>query len=536
MQCGLGGSPRRRGALTTEVLIVGFGPVGKLLAIQLGRQGHAVTVVDRNEAGYPLPRAVTHCSDFARILQSIGLAPDTIPHVTEPYDDMYTWHNGDGDTLVEVDWSGYGESGWYNTYFFHQPALEDALDVIISGLENVRVMRGWEAVSLTPRPEEVTVGVRSRKNADELAITADWVVGADGAGSTVRNRSGIEWHDDGYFFDWLVVDVQTRPGLEFPHVATQNCDFRRPSTMVPGGPGRRRWEFMRLPHESREELDHPAKAWELLAPYGLSPDNADLERHSVYTFRSCWATRWRQGRVLIAGDAAHLMPPFAGQGLGAGMRDAMNMAWKLDAVLRGIADESLLDTYGSERIHHAVAFVEFSTSLGQVICITDPAEAARRDERMLAEWAAGMKPSAPPRPGLGAGLHVGQHGGMLARQGRIRIGDREVARFDDVFHGAGAVITRSTDNFATIAPNARAVLNDLRIDLVALSGSSDNGIVIDDVDRCYQRWFDELGVDTVFVRPDFHLYGSATANDTADLVHGFVTKLGTRHASAVHMA
>lgn len=123
-----------------------------------------------------------------------------------------------------------------------------------------------------------------------------------------------------------------------------------------------------------------------------------------------------------------------------------------------------------------------------------------------------------------------------ARQGRIRLGDRAVARLDDVFHGAGAVITRSTDNFTRISPEARAVLSDLRIDLVALSGSSDNGIVIDDVDRCYRRWFDELGVDTVFICPDFHLYGSATANDTADLVHGFVTRLGTRHASSVHTA
>ncbi|WP_285189482.1 bifunctional 3-(3-hydroxy-phenyl)propionate/3-hydroxycinnamic acid hydroxylase [Rhodococcus sp. MEB041] len=518
---------------TSDVLIVGFGPVGKLLAIKLGQQGLDVVVVDRNAAAYPLPRAVTHCSDFARILQSVGLAPDTIPHITEPYDDMYSWRDRDGRTLVEVDWSGRGESDWYNTYFFHQPALEDALDEIVDGLENVRVMRGWEAVSLSHGAEDATVGMHTSVG-EEMSVTAEWVIGADGANSTIRNLADIEWHDDGYFFDWLVVDVKLRPGLKFPHIAAQSCDSRRPSTMVPGGPGRRRWEFMRLPHESTTDLDRTEKAWELLAPYGLSPDNAELERHSVYTFQSCWATEWRRGRVVLAGDAAHLMPPFAGQGLGAGARDVMNLSWKLGAVMRGHADDSLIDTYGAERIHHAVAFVKFSTSLGQVICITDPAEAHARDQRMLSEWKAGMKPPAPPRPGLGDGVHTGPFGGALARQGRVRVTDgRDIVLFDDAFDGPGAVITRTADTLATITADARASLLDLGITSVALSGSAVAGSVIDDVDGTYRRWLDELGADTVLVRPDFHLYGSSAAEETSHLITEFLSKVGGRSASAV---
>ncbi|WP_246284636.1 bifunctional 3-(3-hydroxy-phenyl)propionate/3-hydroxycinnamic acid hydroxylase MhpA [Gordonia asplenii] len=520
--------------MTTEVLIVGFGPVGKLLAIKLGRQGHTVIVIDRNAAAYPLPRAVTHCSDFARILQSVGLAPDTIGHITEPYDDMYSWRNGDGQTLVEVDWSGRGESGWYNTYFFNQPALEDALDAIVADLDNVRVMRGWEAISLTQRTQDATVGVRTATG-EQVSVTADWVVGADGANSKIRSLAGIDWHDDGYFFDWLVVDVKPRAGMEFPHIAVQNCDTRRPSTMVPGGPGRRRWEFMRLPHESKEELNRADKAWELLAPYGLSAANAQLERHSVYTFQSCWATEWRRRRVVIAGDAAHLMPPFAGQGLGAGVRDVMNLSWKLDAVLRGQADDTLIDTYGAERVHHAVAFVKFSTSLGQVICITDPAEAAERDTRMIAQWAAGMKPPAPPRPGLGAGVHVGSAGGALARQGRVRVdGGHDVVLFDDAFGGPGAVITRTSTTLATVSVDAREALSDLGITLVALSGPSGVDSIVDDVDGTYHRWLDELGADTIVIRPDFHLYGSSAAAGTADLIDGFLSRVGSRSASAAH--
>ncbi|MBF6193642.1 bifunctional 3-(3-hydroxy-phenyl)propionate/3-hydroxycinnamic acid hydroxylase [Nocardia sp. CDC186] len=518
---------------TAEVLIVGFGPVGKLLAVKLGRQGHTVVVVDRNEAGYPLPRAVTHCSDVARILQSVGLAPDTIPHITEPYDDMYCWRNGDGQTLVEVDWSGRGESGWYNTYFFNQPDLEDAFDRIIAGLETVRVLRGWEAIALSQRSDDATVVIRCGATGEQRSVTADWVIGADGANSRIRGWAGMDWHDDGYFFDWLVVDVKPRPGSEFPHVARQSCDVRRPSTMVPGGPGRRRWEFMRLPYETPAELNRAEKAWELLAPYGLTPGNADLERHSVYTFQSCWATEWRKGRVVLAGDAAHLMPPFAGQGLGAGLRDAMNLAWKLDAVLRGAADESLIDTYGSERIHHAVAFVRFSTSLGQVICITDPAEAAARDARMIAEWEASRKPPAPPRPGLGDGLHVGATGGMLARQGRVRVGGDDVVLFDDALGGPGAVITRTADALTAIPAAARASLRALGVNLVALSGPAGACAVVDDVDGTYRAWFDELGADTVLIRPDFHLYGSSSAAGTADLVDGFLSRIGCRARTSV---
>jgi 3-(3-hydroxy-phenyl)propionate hydroxylase len=281
------------GPLTADVAVIGFGPVGKLLALRLGMRGHAVVAVERESRRYPLPRAVTHCSDFARVLQSVGLGPDTIPEITQPYDDMYVWRNGEGQTLVEVDWSGLGESGWYNTYFFHQPSLEERLDALIAGLPSVRVLRGWEAEALAQDGTGAAVRIRSADTAQRLDLSAAWVVGADGANSRVREWAGLEWHDEGYFYDWLVVDVRPRPGLRFPHVAAQSCDARRPSTMVPGGPGRRRWEFMRLPRETSAELNTTEKAWELLRPYGLTPENAGLERHAVYRFQARWATRWR---------------------------------------------------------------------------------------------------------------------------------------------------------------------------------------------------------------------------------------------------
>jgi 3-(3-hydroxy-phenyl)propionate hydroxylase len=498
----------------TEVVIVGFGPVGKLLSIQLSQQGHRVTVIDRQSRGFPLPRAVTHDSEFARILQSIGLPPDTISNITQPYDDMYVWRNGAGDVLVEVDWSGLGPSGWYNTYFFNQPDLEDRLDQMISALPGVTVMREWEVTDHGDHGDHVSATLADCSGSGQTqTITASYLIGADGAGSKVRQRMGSAWNDLGYFFDWLVVDVQPDPALNFPHVATQTCDIARPCTMVPGGPGRRRWEFMRLPDETALELNQTPKAWELLAPYGLTADNSVLERHSVYTFQAAWAETWRVGRVMIAGDAAHLMPPFAGQGLGAGFRDAVNLAWKLDRVLAGTADDSLLDTYGPERKAHVRAFIDFSTSLGQVICITDPAEAAERDERMMREWADRVEPPAPPQPTLGDGAHHGPHGGTLSPQGWVHPADSsEPSRLDDIAHGRSLLIARASAQLDAQAIATAA--DELGVTVITFSDEPGIGDVLD-VDGTYTTWFDALDVAAVLIRPDFYVL--ASANDAADV-------------------
>ena len=270
--------------------------------------------------------------------------------------------------------------------------------------------------------------MRAARAAQTRELRARFAVGCDGANSFVRERIGSGWHDLGFQFDWLVVDVlPSDPAWSGP-LNWQLCDPARPTTLVSGGPGRRRWEFMRLPHESADELDGEDAAWRLLAPWGVHPGNAKLERHAVYSFRARWADRWRSGRALLAGDAAHLMPPFAGQGMCAGLRDAANLAWKLDLVLRGAAHEALLDSYASERAPHVSAMIELSVALGRVICVADPAEAAARDPRMSAEARARSPRSrrrcrrsdpAASRPGSPGGRALRAGPGATRRSGPV---------------------------------------------------------------------------------------------------------------------
>ena len=470
-----------------DVAIVGCGPVGSVLAVLLGQLGRSVVVLERWPEPYPLPRAVHFDHEVGRILQSCGIA-DELRGITEP-GDIYEWRNAAGNTLLRFGRAGDGPSGWPLSSMFNQPALEALLDRRARQLPLVEVRRGVEVSGLSQGGHGVTLHTANRGD-----VRARYAVGCDGANSTVRSLLDLPIHDLGYFYDWLVVDVILDEARVFEPLNLQICDPARPTTVVSGGPGRRRWEFMRLPHESLEELNEEHRAWQLLGPWNVHPGNARLERHAVYTFRARYSERWRDGRVLIAGDAAHLTPPFAGQGMCAGVRDAANLAWKLDLVLAGLAPESLLDTYQQERLPSARASIEFSMELGKVICVPDPVEAAARDEAMAS--AVGPEPTeVPDLPGPRDGLiHAGSpHAGELFVQPRI--GDR---LFDDVQGVGWRLLTLGDDP--------------LRLDTTWLPWFESIGgavVALDPTDRVATTWFERRAVRWALQRPDFYLFGTA---------------------------
>ncbi len=335
-------------------------------------------------------------------------------------------------------------------------------------------------------------------------MDASYVVGCDGANSTVRDLIGTTFEDRGFFFDWLVVDVALHEPRVFDPPNLQVCDPRRPTTVVSGGPGRRRWEFMCLPGETLEALDEEAAAWGFLEPWDVRPDNATMVRHAGYRFRARWATRWHGGRLFLAGDAAHQTPPFAGQGMCAGMRDAANLSWKLDYALDNPDAAALLESYDTERIPQAAAVIEMATELGRIICLADAREARIRDEQMAPLVPPEGRTPAPPMPGISGGiLGESADSGELFIQSTVRSGGVE-GLLDDVVGTGWHLVTSGRPELGV---ELATWFESIGGCIVAV------GSTAEDVEGRYGRWLAGHGVTTVLERPDFAIYGTAESDD-----------------------
>jgi 2-polyprenyl-6-methoxyphenol hydroxylase-like FAD-dependent oxidoreductase len=491
-----------------DVAVVGAGPVGMLLALLLGRKGWQVEIFERQPSPFGRPRAVHLDHEAARILQNAGIMDGLAPR-TEVMD-SYLWRNAAGAALLWLDGGADvpALSGWPASNMFCQPDLERLLAEAVSGRPEVRVRLGHEVTAVADG------GVRAiGPGGAPVDVRARWVIGCDGADSRVRQLAGLDTIDLNYQAEWLIVDVQPAEPARWSPLNIQVCDPARPTTAVSGGPGRRRFEFMRLPGDD-DDFGSAATAWRLLEPWGLTPANAVLERQAIYTFGARLVDRWRSGRMLVAGDAAHQMPPFAGQGLCSGLRDVVSLAWRLHLVLAGQAPEALLDTYGTERGSQLRAEIDFSVELGKIICVLDPAEAAARDENFAPLAEAGPMPL-PDRPPLGPGILLpgDPHAGKLALQAPVgRDGSR--GRFDDVTGGGWVLLGHSADPTDTLP-------GELARWWAALGGRSFHvtpGGPVDDSTGAYARWFGSLERDTVLVRPDCYIFGTAGPGGGASLV------------------
>ncbi|WP_329410409.1 bifunctional 3-(3-hydroxy-phenyl)propionate/3-hydroxycinnamic acid hydroxylase [Nocardia vinacea] len=519
-----------------DVVIVGAGPVGLAAARMLGQLGHDVVVVERWPEPYPLPRAVHFDDEIGRVFQSMGLA-DEVKAVTEPVPDFYEWRNVAGEVLLRIDWSGTGPNGWPTANFFSQPELELVLADAIESMPNVRLVRGADVIDIEEYEERVVVHAGETQMVKtgqcipptraNRTFTARYAIGCDGANSFVRKRMSVEMDDQGFFFDWLIVDTIPTDDLQWSPMNWQLCDPVRPTTIVSGGPKRRRWEFMRLPDENPSELGTTETAWRLLAAWGRTPANTRLERHAMYTFAARWAARWNSGRLAIAGDAAHQMPPFAGQGMCSGLRDAANLTWKLDRVLRGVSESALLDTYTGERILHLQHAIAMSVELGKVICVLDPDEAAQRDARMIAGGAdpANVLPVAA-RPVLGSGVSRSECAlsGTLAPQFAVEV-DRSPELLDTAT-GSGAVLllasARPAEQVLGSSMWQQLAASEITAKTIAAKGEPD----LRDFTGEWERWFLANAITAVMIRPDHYIYGTMSNIDgAAELVAGYTTCL-----------
>src|SRR5688572_5742252 len=366
-----------------DVAIVGLGPAGAACAALLGTLGVKTVAIERSAEVYDKPRALALDHEIMRVFEDLGIADAVAPH-TAPFTPS-EYYGAEGQLIKRLGalpppWP----LGWPPSMVFEQPAVEALLRKRAAEVAEVRFD---EVVGLGVRDESVDLHCQNSKS-----LSARYVVGCDGAASTVRKLLGIEYEDLEFDQEWLVVDlrVNERGLAKLPQVSIQYCEPARPSTYLIGVGSHRRWELMLHAGEQPDP-------WKLLARW-LAPEDAELWRAAAYRFHALVARQWRCGRVFLAGDAAHQQPPFTGQGMCQGIRDVANLSWKLQYVLRGKADDALLDTYEMERSAHVRRLTGIIKEIGAVICERDPGRARERDRRLLAE--AGGKVVTVPRQNL----------------------------------------------------------------------------------------------------------------------------------------
>lgn len=414
-----------------DVAVIGAGPVGATLAALLAKRGLSVIVIERDVDVYPLPRAAHLDAETVRNLREIGAWSESPGWsiVNEGMDFV----TADGQLLLRMTATSSSGDTTPQSNLFHQPSLDRLIrDRAVH--HGATLLVGHEVVDVHDDGSAVRVTARDL-DGRTIEIDASWVVGCCGARSFLRRHMGVSQIDLQFDEPWLVVDVIIDGHDPDPPTRTlQICDPRRPSTVVPMPGSRRRFEFMLLPGENSDDVNRPERITEWMAPH-LGSVTATVERSAVYTFHGLISEEWRRGRLLLAGDAAHQMPPFLGQGMCSGIRDAVNLAWKLAAVCRG-ADESLLDTYQSERSPHVRRIVESAVGFGRIICTLDVDEAAGRDRMMLAARAENpVDVGGSPMPALSDSPMILEGAGQL-----VADGSRDGRTIDEILDGRWAVM------------------------------------------------------------------------------------------------
>lgn len=481
--------------LETEVLIAGYGPTGATLAALLGLYGVRAIAIDKDLEVYRQPRAAHFDHEIMRLWQRLGIAEQVLPHTRVI--ENYEFRSGSGDILMRFRLAGLPTpSGWSPGYMFHQPAIEAALRERVASFSNIDVRLGTSILAIERNDDTGVVARLANASGEEARISARFLVGADGAGSPVRRMIDGELFDYGFDEPWLVIDTVVKNEDGLPQYALQVCDPIRPTTVMPMAPLRRRWEFMLLPGETPEQLLDGARIQSLLAPW-VRDGQAEIVRKAVYRFHGLVAKQWRQRSVLLAGDAAHQMPPFMGQGMCSGIRDADGLAWRLASIVRGEATPALLDSYQQEREPHVRSIIDGAIFMGRVVCALDPAAAAERDKGMLAQRAANGNADDPPPPPLET-LKVGclatsaRAGHLFPQAMQACTASGVCGRLDDLLGDGFWLISREAFDCDWPVPVKSIVLDD---DISDESGR-------------LNQWLDATGATAVLVRPDRYVFGT----------------------------
>ncbi|MBL4892004.1 MAG: bifunctional 3-(3-hydroxy-phenyl)propionate/3-hydroxycinnamic acid hydroxylase [Rhizobiaceae bacterium] len=471
------GNDNHYNAVHYDVVIIGLGPTGAMMANFLGLQGIRTLVLEREPKMYDLPRAVHFDDEIMRAFQSVGISQSLSKKVIVNKGMRFCDYAG----RLLLDWpreQQITKNGWHASYRLHQPDLETELRANLEKYPHVTVKLGCKAMKLVERDRDVEILYQPQEGKEET-VSASYIVGCDGARSLVRRAMDVEMEHLGFEQRWLVIDVilkREMPGLDDRTI--QYCDPVRPATYCRNPGLRRRWEFALREDESDAQMTERTKILDLISHW-ISPDDATLERTAIYLFQSCVAQKWNKKRLFLAGDAAHLTPPFMGQGMCAGIRDACNLSWKLAEVCLGNAPEELLRTYESERKPNAVHYIQTAVRLGELINQMGENKEVKQPVKMESIHST-----------LGPGL-----------------GDADDRLRGQLFPQFELPDSGWSDDFVGFKPFrvSRHGTNSQDDQLVVFNGNDDEAVA---------KIMDDLGVNEVLVRPDRYILASAIGNNS----------------------
>lgn len=559
-----------------DVVICGMGPTGLILANSLGIRGHEVLVLEREPKFYGNARAVYTDDECMRIYQSIDL--DEVLQKDMLVDTPAQLVHGDGTPMITIRDLDQ-PFGWPLYNFFYQPYMETTLAKGLERFPNVTVLRGREVVEFDQDDEGVTVShnaTQSYRYSDETDVKAEgtgnldtqvshgkYLIGADGGRSVVRMNLGIDMTGKNFPEPWLVVDLKQKEGEDgLRHIPYFNfyCDPALPAVSCPQPDGYHRFEFMLQKGQTKEYMEKPSTVRQMISKY-VDPDKFEVKRKLVYTFNALMANKWREGRFILAGDAAHMTPQFMGQGMSSGVRDAYNLAWKLSLVLNGKAGDQLLDTYESERRAHAKAMIDVSVWLKDMVSMKSPVGAVIRNSAVAAtlstpiakDWLkkGGVKPKPVYKRGKYFGApRKGLNGpeGRLCPQPLVRKFNGKRVRLDHILGEGFALVGYGIDPRDKIAAEHYELLDSLSVSFTALYSYPERpqgmgaaqapapGLVeVEDLEGRMVEWFKKAGYKpgaVAIVRPDKYCYGVAQNGDINKLLAGLQASLNAPLAEA----
>ncbi|WP_233804832.1 bifunctional 3-(3-hydroxy-phenyl)propionate/3-hydroxycinnamic acid hydroxylase [Paraburkholderia sp. HP33-1] len=577
------------GTVTTDVAIIGAGPVGLMIANYLGLQGVRVVLIEKLDKIIDYPRAIGLDDEALRVFQSVGLADALLPHTTP---DHWMRFTSKGHCFASIE-PRTDEFGWSRRNAFIQPLADQVLYEGLQRFAHVEVLFGHTVNSFTQDGSGVTIETEDVQGGSRT-IRASYMVGADGGNSFVRRTLDVPFEGRTKPNQWIVVDVRNDP-IGSPHVYL-HCDSRRPYVSAALPHGIRRFEFMVMPGETEEELSKPENMAALIRKVVADPEKVDYIRKRVYTHNARLASSFRVNRVLLAGDAAHIMPVWQGQGYNSGIRDASNLGWKLAMVVKGVAGDALLDTYTAERRSHARSMIHLSEVAGDIFAPTSRFGIKFRDafvrtfnwfpavKRYFVEmrfkpmpryesgvvllartprkhgWLARvLERSGHSAPGRLLGLmsekresrlgrlvygrdpHCHSPVGRMFIQPRVRTVSGNVVRLDDVLGNRFAIVGWGAEPTFGLSEEARAIWQRLGGCFVVAKPDTqlsfhddvpEDVIAIGDVNTRLKDWFARVPESVVLLRPDRFVAGMGSPQQVSQLIAELAQKLHLEAAFA----